>query len=86
LCHIAPEFGSSARRIEGCISGYVTFNATKADEPKAKQDGAIILYRAGFISTAISEGIYDVLSNGPANLENIQSDIGTDLDKDGLKA
>jgi hypothetical protein len=48
LCHIAPEFGSSARRIEGCISGYVTFNATKADEPKAKQDGAIIFCRGPY--------------------------------------
>jgi hypothetical protein len=45
LCHIAPGFGSSARRIEGCISGYVTFNAAKADEPKTKQDGAIIFCR-----------------------------------------
>jgi hypothetical protein len=45
LCHIAPGFGSSARRSEGCISGYVTFNATKADEPKTKQDGAIIFGR-----------------------------------------
>jgi hypothetical protein len=45
LCHIAPGFGSSARRIEDCISGYVTFNATKADEPKTKQDGAIIFCR-----------------------------------------
>jgi 4-hydroxy-2,2'-bipyrrole-5-carbaldehyde O-methyltransferase len=43
-------------------------------------------YRAGFISTAISEGIYNILSNGPANLENIQNTIGTDLDKEGLKA
>jgi 4-hydroxy-2,2'-bipyrrole-5-carbaldehyde O-methyltransferase len=43
-------------------------------------------YRAGFISTAISEGIYDVLSNTPATLEDIQSNMGTDLDKEGLKA
>jgi 4-hydroxy-2,2'-bipyrrole-5-carbaldehyde O-methyltransferase len=43
-------------------------------------------YRAGFISTAISEGIYDVLSNGPANLEDIQRNIGAGIDKEGLKA
>lgn len=43
-------------------------------------------YRAGFISTALSEGIYNVLSNGSANLEIIQNTIGTDLDKEGLKA
>ena len=43
-------------------------------------------YRAGFISTAISEGVYDVLSNGPANLKDIQTNLGTDLDKEGLKA
>jgi 2-polyprenyl-3-methyl-5-hydroxy-6-metoxy-1,4-benzoquinol methylase len=42
--------------------------------------------RAGFVSTAISAGIFDVLSNGPVNLENIKSKIGTDLDKEGLKA
>jgi 4-hydroxy-2,2'-bipyrrole-5-carbaldehyde O-methyltransferase len=43
-------------------------------------------YRAGFISTAISEGIYDVLSNDPANLEDIQRNIGAGIDKEGLKA
>lgn len=43
-------------------------------------------YRAGFISTAISEGIYDVLSNGSANLEDIQKNIGAGIDKEGLKA
>lgn len=43
-------------------------------------------YRAGFISTAISEGIYDVLSCGPANLEDIQRNIGAGIDKEGLKA
>jgi SAM-dependent methyltransferase len=44
------------------------------------------LYRAGFISTAISEGIYDVLSKGPISIKEIQNNIGSDLDKDGLKA
>jgi hypothetical protein len=29
LCQIAPGFGSSARRIEGCISRYAAFNATQ---------------------------------------------------------
>jgi hypothetical protein len=29
LCQIAPGFGSSARRDEGYISGYVAFNATQ---------------------------------------------------------
>jgi hypothetical protein len=51
LCHIAPGFGSSARRIDGCISGYVTFDATKADEPKTKKDGAIIFCRGPYIPT-----------------------------------
>ena len=43
-------------------------------------------YRAGFISTALSEGIYDVLSEGPADFKNIQSNIGTHLDREGLEA
>jgi cyclopropane fatty-acyl-phospholipid synthase-like methyltransferase len=43
-------------------------------------------YRAGFISTAISEGIYDVLSKGPASLKYIQRNFGTDVDQEGLKA
>ncbi|MBU1169210.1 MAG: class I SAM-dependent methyltransferase [Proteobacteria bacterium] len=43
-------------------------------------------YRAGFISTAISEGIYDVLSNGPESIEDMQRNIGTGIDKEGLKA
>ena len=43
-------------------------------------------YRAGFISTAISDGIYDVLSNGSATLEDIKSNMGTNLNNEGLKA
>jgi len=43
-------------------------------------------YRAGFISTAISEGIYDVLSKDPASVKDFQSNIGTDLDQEGLEA
>ncbi len=43
-------------------------------------------YCAGFISTAISEGIYDALLKGPAGLESIQSNLGTDVDSEGLEA
>ena len=43
-------------------------------------------YRAGFISTAISEGIYDVLSKGPVSVKDIQNNIGSDLDQEGLEA
>ena len=44
------------------------------------------LYRAGFISTAISEGIYDVLSKGPASCKDIQGAIGSDFNQEGLEA
>ncbi len=43
-------------------------------------------YRAGFISTAISEGIYDLLSKGPANCKDIQEAIGSDFNQEGLEA
>ncbi|MEJ2037644.1 MAG: class I SAM-dependent methyltransferase [Desulfosarcinaceae bacterium] len=43
-------------------------------------------YRAGFISTAISEGIYEVLSNGPASFMDIRSNMGPNIDQDGLRA
>jgi 2-polyprenyl-3-methyl-5-hydroxy-6-metoxy-1,4-benzoquinol methylase len=43
-------------------------------------------YRAGFVSTAISEGIYDVLSHGPASREDIQKAIGSDFNQEGLEA
>jgi SAM-dependent methyltransferase len=43
-------------------------------------------YRAGYISTGISEGIYDLLSEGPVRFKDIQSSIGTDFDPEGLKA
>ena len=43
-------------------------------------------YRAGFISTAISEGIYDVLSHGPASCKDIQKAIGSDYNQEGLEA
>lgn len=42
--------------------------------------------RAGFISTALSEGIYDILSTGPASYKDIQKAIGTDFNKEGLLA
>jgi 2-polyprenyl-3-methyl-5-hydroxy-6-metoxy-1,4-benzoquinol methylase len=42
--------------------------------------------RAGFISTALSEGIYEILSKGPASCEEIQKAIVTDFNKDGLLA
>ena len=43
-------------------------------------------YRAGFISTAISEGIYDVLSKGPVSVKDIQNNMGYYLDQEGLEA
>ena len=43
-------------------------------------------YRAGFISTAISEGIYDVLSHGPSSCKDIQKAIGSDFNQQGLEA
>ena len=43
-------------------------------------------YRAGFISTAISEGIYEALSTGPLSISGIQRKIGAGLDRKGLEA
>jgi hypothetical protein len=43
-------------------------------------------YRAGFISTAISEGIYDLLSKGRVSAQDIQNNIGSHLDSEGLEA
>lgn len=43
-------------------------------------------YRAGFISTAFSEGIYDALSNGPVSLRDLQEAIGSDSNQEGLNA
>jgi len=42
--------------------------------------------RAGFISTALSEGIYEILAKGPASCEDLQKAIGTDFNKEGLLA
>ena len=43
-------------------------------------------YRAGFISTAISEGLYDYLAKGPMSLNEIQNNLGRDIDRQGLGA
>ena len=43
-------------------------------------------YRAGFISTAISEGLYEIISKGPTSIDDIQCGIGTDINKEGLEA
>lgn len=43
-------------------------------------------YRAGFISTAISEGIFDLLAKGPASCKDIQVAIGSDFNQEGLEA
>ena len=43
-------------------------------------------YRAGFVSTAISQGIYDVLFHGPASCKDIQKAIGSDFNPEGLEA
>jgi 4-hydroxy-2,2'-bipyrrole-5-carbaldehyde O-methyltransferase len=42
--------------------------------------------RAGFISTAISEGIYDALSDGPASCKDIQKAIESNFNPEGLEA
>lgn len=44
------------------------------------------LYRASFISAALSEGLYDILCDGPVSLENIQKAMGLDFHRDGLEA
>lgn len=43
-------------------------------------------YRAGFISSAISQGIYDVLSKGPACSRDILKSLGGGSDQQGLEA
>ena len=42
--------------------------------------------RAGFISTAFSAGVYDILSKGSASCEDLQKAIGIDSNKEGLLA
>ena len=42
--------------------------------------------RTGFILTAISEGIYDVMKTGPATFEKIQKSLKSDFNPEGLSA
>ena len=44
------------------------------------------LYRAGFISAAISEGVYDILQEGPLSLEDVRKTMGPRTSREGLKA
>lgn len=43
-------------------------------------------YRACFISTAFSEGIYDILLDGPVSIEQLCEDLGPGLSREGLQA
>lgn len=43
-------------------------------------------FRAGFISTALAEGIYDILIDGPASPRDICAKKGRDCDEEGLIA
>lgn len=43
-------------------------------------------YRACFISTALSEGIYDILLDGPVGIERLCEDLGPGVDREGLQA
>lgn len=43
-------------------------------------------FRAGFISTAMGEGIYDILVEGPASPRDICARRGWDCDEEGLTA
>ena len=43
-------------------------------------------YRAGFIATAVSEGLYDALSGGPLDLADLQRAIGSGPNAEGLRA
>ena len=42
--------------------------------------------RTGFVLTAISEGIYDIMQSGPATFEEIQKFLKSDFNPEGLKA
>jgi SAM-dependent methyltransferase len=44
------------------------------------------LYRASFVSAALSEGLYDILRKGPASLDNIQNAMGLNFYRDGMEA
>ncbi len=42
--------------------------------------------RVGFVLTAISEGIYDIIDSEPVGLEEIQKSLNSDFNPEGLKA
>ena len=42
--------------------------------------------RTGFVLTAISEGIYDIMESGPATFEEIQKFFKSDFNPEGLRA
>ncbi|MCP4670042.1 MAG: hypothetical protein GY857_01940, partial [Desulfobacula sp.] len=42
--------------------------------------------RTGFVLTAISEGIYDIMQSGPATFEEIQKFFKSDFNPEGLRA
>ena len=42
--------------------------------------------RTGFVLTAISEGIYDIMQSGPATFEDIQKFLKSDFNPEGLEA
>ena len=42
--------------------------------------------RTGFVLTAISEGIYDIMQSGPVTFEEIQKFFKSDCNPEGLRA
>lgn len=44
------------------------------------------LYRASFISTALSEGIYDILRDGPVDIERLCDELEPGLSREGMEA
>ncbi|MCI5210638.1 MAG: methyltransferase domain-containing protein [Candidatus Electrothrix sp. ATG2] len=42
--------------------------------------------RTGFVLTAITEGIYDIMQSGPATFEDIQNVLKSDFNPEGLRA
>ncbi|UCD84659.1 MAG: methyltransferase domain-containing protein [Deltaproteobacteria bacterium] len=43
-------------------------------------------YRTCFVSTALSEGIYDILLNGPVGIEWLGAELGPGISREGLQA
>lgn len=43
-------------------------------------------YRAAFISTALNEGVYEVMQGGPRSLEELCEELGPGLDREGLRS